>query len=338
MKIDFHTHVLPPEWPDLAERYAETRWPRLRHLDPCSAQILVKGEVFREVTDACYRPERRLEDMAEQGLDMQVLSTVPVMFSYWADPKKARELCRYLNENIAETVRRWPGSFVGLGTVPLGDPELAVEELERCVGELGLSGVEIGTNVDGVDLDDERLGPFFERAAELGAVVFVHPWQVIGGQRLTKYYFQYTAAMPSETAYAAGALIFGGVLEGAPDLKVVFAHGGGSAPYVMPRMQRGWEIFEPAREHAPRPPGDYLSRCFFDSITYDAGSLEFLVKRVGADHVFYGSDYPFAMAEDEPGATVRRADLTDAQRALIFGGACAACLGLEDRAKKGAAR
>jgi aminocarboxymuconate-semialdehyde decarboxylase len=328
VSIDFHAHILPPDWPDLARRYGDDRWPRLDHVDACSAKIMVKGEVFREVTQQCYRVERRLEDMAAAGVERQVLSTVPVMFSYWAAPRDARDLCRYLNEHIAETVRDHPRHFSGLGTVPLRDPDLAVEELERCVGELGLVGVEIGTNVDGTELDDPRLRPFFRRAAELGAVVFVHPWQVLGSRRLTQYYFLYTVAMPSETAFAFGALIFGGVLEEVPDLKLVFAHGGGSVPYILPRMERGWDVWAPAREHTRERPSAYLGRCWFDSITWDSESLEFLVKRVGADRVLFGTDYPFLMGEDRPGELVAESGLETSQKDAILTGNCTDLLAL----------
>jgi aminocarboxymuconate-semialdehyde decarboxylase len=217
-------------------------------------------------------------------------------------------------------VREHPQRFAGLATVPLGDPELAIEELERAITELGLAGVEIGTNIAGAELDDPRFMPFFERASELKAGVFVHPWQVIGGRRLrADYYALYTVAMPAETAFAAAALVFGGVLERIPQLHVLFAHGGGAIPYILPRMKRGWEVWEPAREHAPEPPENYLGRCWFDSITWDEASLEFLVRRVGAGQVVLGTDYPFLMGEDSPGAMVAASDLTSAEKAEILG-------------------
>jgi len=330
MKVDCHCHILPRDWPDLAERYGDPRWPRIEHLDSCSARILVEGEVFRTVTSQCYDVERRLGDMDAGGVERQVLSTVPVMFGYWAEPAKGAELCRYLNDHLADVVRAHPDRFSALGTVPLADPDLAIAELERCVGELGLVGVEIGTNVAGADLDDPRFLPFFQRAAELGATVFVHPWQVIGGQRLrADYYTLYTVAMPSETAFAIAALILGGVFERVPALKLLFAHGGGSVPFILPRIERGWEIWEPARAQAPLRPSEYLARCHFDSIAWDAASLELLVRRVGAERVVFGTDYPFLMGEDVPGALVAEAQLSDQQRGRILRGNALALLGLE---------
>ena len=320
MRVDIHAHALPRDWPDLAERYGDPRWPRLEHLDACSARIMVNGELFREVTDQLYSVERRLADMDAAGVDRQVLSTVPVMFSYWAKPSQARELCRYLNEHLAATASAEPSRFSALGTVPMTDPDLAVAELDRCVLELGMAGVEIGTNVAGADLDDPRFMPFFERAAELGAVVLVHPWQVVGAGRLAKYYFLYTVAMPSETAFAVGAMIFGGVLQRLPDLRVVFAHGGGSVPFIIGRMQRGWDVWEPAREHLAEPPIEQLCRCHFDSVVWDRSSLELLVDRVGAERVLLGTDYPFIMGEDRPGELIESTALSAAEKASMLGG------------------
>jgi aminocarboxymuconate-semialdehyde decarboxylase len=258
--------------------------------------------------------------MERTGVDHQVLSTVPVMFSYWAKPEHTRELARYLNDHLATVVAAHPHRFSGLGTVPLNDPDMAVAELERCMLELGMTGVEIGTNVAGADLDDPRFLPFFQRAAELDALILVHPWQVVGRGRLSRYYFLYTVAMPSETAFAVGALLFGGVLERAPGLRLVFAHGGGSVPFIIGRMERGWQVWEPARELLAQPPSTQLSECYFDSIVWDEASLELLVRRVGADRVLLGSDYPFVMGEDRPGELIQRAALSDEEKGLLLGG------------------
>ena len=320
MRVDLHAHILPKTWPDLAERYGDPRWPILEHLDPCSARIMVGGELFRAVTDQLYESERRIADMDRTGIERQVLSTVPVMFSYWADPKDTRELGHYLNDHIAGVVAAHPDRFDALGTVPLNDPDMAVEALEYCINDLGMVGVEIGTNIAGTDLDDPRLFPFFERAAELNAIVFVHPWQVVGAGRKPHYYFDYTVAMPAETAFAVGSLLFGGVLERLPALQVVFAHGGGSAPYIIGRMEQGWSVWEPAREHLSTPPREALCQCHFDSIVWDAESLELLVSRVGAERVLLGSDYPFIMGEERPGTLVEASGLSADDKSAILGG------------------
>lgn len=335
-RIDCHAHILPRDWPALHERYGDPRWPRLEHVDACSARIMIGDEVFRKVTDQLYAVERRLADMDETGVDRQLLSTVPVMFSYWAEPARGRELARYLNEHLATVAREHPDRFAALGTVPLHDPEMAIAELERCMGEWGMAGVEIGTNIAGIDLDDPRFFPFFERAAELGAIVFVHPWQVVAASRLTQYYFLYTVAMPSETAFAVGALLFGGVLERLPGLRLLFAHGGGSVPLIIGRMERGWEVWEPAREHLSVRPSEALRSCFFDSVTWDEASLELLVRRVGADRVVLGSDYPFLMGEERSGELLSRTVLTTDEQAAILGGNAERLLGLCGESPQGA--
>jgi aminocarboxymuconate-semialdehyde decarboxylase len=319
VRIDVHSHVLPAEWPDLAERYGDPRWPRLERADGCSARIMVGERPFRDVDERLFDAGARAAAMERTGVDRQVLSTVPVMFSYWAEPRRTREMARYLNEHLAGVVAAGPGLFDGFGTVPLNDTGLAIEELERCVGELGLAGVEIGTNVGGTELDAPRLVPFFRRAAELGAVVFVHPWQMTRPERLADYYFLYTVGMPAETAYAVGALLFGGVLEAVPDLQVLFAHGGGSVPFTIGRMERGWEVWPAAREHLHEPPREQLRRCHFDSVVWDEASLELLVRRVGAERVLLGSDFPFIMGEDRPGELVERSALSSAEKELILG-------------------
>jgi aminocarboxymuconate-semialdehyde decarboxylase len=328
MKIDVHAHILPPDWPDLAARYGDPRWPRLDHCDACSANIIVGGEVFRHVTHQLYDVARRLEDMDAAGVTRQLLSTVPVMFSYWARPTSTLELTRHLNDHIAAISHAHPDRFLGLGTVPLNDTDLAIDELSRCMTELGLAGVEIGTNVAGVELDDPRLFDFFACAAELGAIVFVHPWQVVGGDRLAKYYFTYTVAMPSETAFALGALIFGGVLARLPDLRVLVAHGGGALPYLIGRVERGWEIWPAAREHLEVSPRSQLERCWFDSLTWDAASLELLVSRVGAERVMLGTDYPFLISEERPGELIESSGLEDPLQRSLLGGNAARFLGI----------
>ena len=329
MTIDVHTHVLPERWPDLVERWGDGRWPRLERLDACSARILVAGRHFRDITDQCWDPRRRLEDMARTGVDRQVLSTVPVMFSYWAPARAALELCRCLNDHIAGVVRDAPDPFLGLATVPLQDVELAIAEMGRAVGELGLSGVEIGSNVGGWNLDDPALFPFFEAAAARRVPLFVHPWEVLGAERLGRYFFPWLVGMPAETALAIASLILGGVLERLPDLRVCFAHGGGAFFYILPRLDAGWRVRPECQAAIPRPPSDYARRFWVDSLTHDPDVLRFLIGRIGTERVLLGSDYPFALGEAMPGETIRRLDgISEPNRARLLGGNCAAFLGL----------
>src|SRR5262249_417477 len=187
-KIDLHTHILPPSWPDMRQRCGYGGFVQLEHHGPGRARMLVDGCLFREIQDHCWDPRRRLEDCDRHGVTMQVLSTVPVMFSYWAKAQDTHDLARLLNDHIAEVAWHYPERVAGLGTVPLQDPDLAIREMERCVRELGLRGVEIGTHVNGSNLDDPALFPFFAAAQALDAAVFVHPWDMLGQERLGRYF------------------------------------------------------------------------------------------------------------------------------------------------------
>src|SRR3954447_13350388 len=189
MKLDLHTHILPREWPDLDRKYGYPGFVRLDHCDACSARMMIGGRFFREIQSNTWDPAPRLEDMDRTGVAMQVLSTVPVMFSYWAKPADTLDLSRRLNDHIAEVVRAQPARFAGLGTIPLQDPDLAAGELERCVRDLGLRGAQIGTHVDAnkhfgrldtLNLDNAALQPVWSAAERLDAALFVHPWDMVG--------------------------------------------------------------------------------------------------------------------------------------------------------------
>ena len=225
--------------------------------------MIVNGSLFREIESNSWNVEARLAECDAAGVGVQVLSTVPVMFSYWAEPDPALELARHLNDHIAGVVAGHPARFVGLGTIPMQSPDLAIRELERCVRELGLSGVEIGSNVNGANLDSPELFPIFEAAAALGAAVFVHPWEMAGRDRMTRYWLPWLVGMPAETSLAICSLIFGGVLERLPALRIAFAHGGGAFPATIGRIVRGFEarpdLCAVSNDVSPR---EYLRRIY----------------------------------------------------------------------------
>lgn len=334
MVIDLHTHILPERWPDLRERYGYGGWVRLDHHAPCRARMMVDNAFFREIESNCWDPAVRLTECDRAGVHMQVLSTVPVMFSYWARPQDALDLSVQLNDHIVGVVKAYPRRFRGLGTIPLQSPRLAIQELERCVKSLGLDGVQIGTHVNGPDeywnLDRAELFEVFEAAAEFGAAIFVHPWDMMGKERMPKYWLPWLVGMPAETCLAICSMIFGGVLERLPQLRVCFAHGGGSFPSTLGRIEHGFrERPDLCAVDNPKGPSEYLSRFFVDSLVHDEMSLRFLLERFGADRIALGSDYPFPLGERVPGDLIRSLSmLSSAQRQRLLCGTAAEFLNL----------
>ena len=305
MKIDIHTHILPENWPDLNEKYNARGFVTIEHHKPCCAKMMIDNKLFREIQDNSWDPAVRLKECDRKGVDMQVLSTVPVMFNYWAKPEQTYDLARYLNDHIAKVVKDYPDRFIGLGTIPMQDTKLAIKELERCKNELGLAGIEVGTHIHGKNLDDDSIFEIFQACEELGASVFVHPWDMLGKDRMAKYWLPWLVGMPAETSLAICSMIFGGVFEKLRDLKVCFAHGGGSFPFTLGRIEHGFnvrpDLVQTKNNVNPR---EYLGRFYLDSLVHDEMALEFLVGLIGEDHIVLGSDYPFPLGEDFPGKLI----------------------------------
>ncbi len=303
LKVDFHTHIISEDFLNLAEKYSDDRWPVLDHTCDCGAKIMIKGKNFRDITNQAWDYEERLKDMDKEGIDIQVLSPIPVTFSYWADPEKGLEMAEFQNDFIASTVKENPKRFIGLGTVPLQDVDLAIKEMERAIHELGLKGIQIGSNINGKNLDDEDLDRFFQVANDQDIPLFVHPWATLGGERMPRHNFMYMIGMPSETALAAGSIIMSGMLDKYPNLKICFAHGGGALPYLLPRMDKGWTVWPHIRK-TEKPPSHYAKQLYYDSLVYEEINLQLMVDRFGVDQIIAGSDYPFLLREVPSGKVV----------------------------------
>lgn len=350
MKIDIHTHILPERWPDWTARSGYPGWISLEQVRSaaggCACARMLQSEpggkhrFFREVLPNCWDAAVRMGEMdALMGQDsVQILSTVPVMFSYWARSQDAYDLGRLLNDHIAAVSAANPSRFAGLCTLPMQDPALAVKELERCVRDLKFAGVQIGTNIDGLNLDEPSVVEVLRAAEELGACVFVHPWDMLrtatrkvrlgepgygGGPgcpeihpRLVKHWMNWLVGMPMETGLAICSVVFGGVLERLPRLRIGFAHGGGSFPGTIGRIEHGFHARPDLCQTGTKvSPEQHLgvqtgaassrpARFYVDSLTHEPHALRNLIRLMGAERVMLGSDYPFPLRESKPGEMI----------------------------------
>lgn len=305
LKIDIHTHILPENWPNLRERYGYGGFVQLDHCDGCS-RMLIDGEHFRDVTQNCWDPKIRIEECDKYDVDVQVLSTVPVMFSYWAKSKDTADLSMILNDHIADLVTKFPKRFIGLGTLPMQDADLSIKELERLKNIKGITGVQIGSHINGWNLDDPRIFPILEAAENMDLSIFVHPWQMLGSDRMNLYWLPWLVGMPAETALSICSLIFGGVFERLPKLRIAFAHGGGAFPSIIGRLEHGYNVRpDIVATHNKHNPRDYLGKFYLDSLVHEPAVLQYMIDLFGAECIALGSDYPFPLGENNPGKMIK---------------------------------
>lgn len=326
--IDIHCHVsLPDLEASLGGRFRPEYDPFSYHAGAVSNRY--NADHFSEIVPQLTEPARRLEDMDRMGVDIQALSVAPPQYYYWTEPDLGERLARRLNERIAEICREHPRRFVGLGTLPMQDPERAVAELDRVTEEYGFNGVEICTNVNGADYDHPRFEPFFARAEELKTLIVLHPHGYTDALRLSDYYLANVIGNPLDSSVALARMIFGGVFERHPDLKVCIVHGGGYLPFYWARMDHAWEGRTDPRVALSHKPSDDLRKIYVDTVVFDPTILRTLITTMGVDHVVLGTDYPYDMGHYDPhGLLGAVADLTDAQRQQILGGTAAQLLRL----------
>ena len=314
--VDIHCHLNVPAADELMRPHVAGQL-SIQSFS-CPATDATNRQQFQRIGRKLNVIDERIADMDRLGIDMQAISPVPTQYYYFAEPELGRQAARLVNEGIAAAVARHPARLVGMGTVPLQAPELAVLEMRRCIHELGMRGIEISSNVTGRELADSQFRPFFAAAEEAGVLLFLHPLGFTHGQRLSEHYLNNLIGNPLESAIALSHLIFGGVLERHPGLKLCVAHGGGYLPTYWGRMDHAWRERDDCRQFIKKPPSEYLRRLYFDTVVFDRRHLTFLLELYGAERLLMGTDYPFDMAEPDPLAL--HAKLDAGAREQILGG------------------
>ncbi len=311
LKIDMHTHIIPRKLPNFAEKFGYGDFISLLHHKPGYALMMKGDKFFREIEENCWDAELRIKEYESYNTRLQVICTIPVMFSYWAKPNDCLQLSQFLNDDIAETCEKYPDHYIGLGTVPMQDVDLSIQELERCK-ELGLPGVQIGSNINGHNLSKPRFFEFFEACEKLNMAVLVHPWEMMGSGQIEKYWLPWLVGMPAETTRAITSMIFGGVFARYPKLRVCFAHAGGSFLPTIGRIEHGFNCRpDLVAVHNNVNPRDYLGKFWVDSITHDDKLLKYVLDMIGSEKVCLGSDYPFPLGDLEIGKFIEEMDLPD---------------------------
>jgi len=310
MKIDIHTHIMPEKMPNWTKKFGYGEFIHLEERN-CTACMMKGDKVFRQVDKNTFDAVTRIDECQLTSVTTQVLSTIPVLFNYWANAADAMETSRFLNDHIAQTVSKHPDHFIGLGTVPMQDVELAIREMERCINDLKLQGLEIGTNVNGKNLSEPHFFPFYEAAEKLDCALFIHPWEMMGEKEMEKYWLPWLVGMPAETTRAICSMIFGGVFEKFPKLRVAFAHGGGSFAYTLGRIEHGFDV-RPDLVAVDNDinPANYVDKFWVDSLVHNKKSFHFLLEVTGEDKICLGSDYPFPLGEHKPGAMIESLKLS----------------------------
>jgi aminocarboxymuconate-semialdehyde decarboxylase len=328
--IDVHAHILSEETIRLLQQEAPKIAIKLTPIDAEFGVLEVAGAAYRPFPRGGWDLERRFKDMDAAEVDMQVVSNTPQTFLYGQEPELTAATARVQNDQIAKLVAARPDRFMGIATLPMQAPDLAANELARAM-RAGLRGAHIGSNINGRNLDDTNLEPVWAQAAALGAFILIHPVGVAGAERLKSYYLANLIGNPVDTTIAAASLVFGGVLERHPGLKICLSHGGGFVPYQAARWAHGWQVRAEPKVNLKTSPEESLRRFYYDTILHAAAPLEFLVRTAGASHVLLGSDYPFDMGTAECVRQVRALAIAQAERDIILGEGAVSLVGAPGR-------
>lgn len=321
--VDTHAHVIPENFPRYLGAAIPADWPSMAPAQACHRSVMISGKVYRTVSDKCWDTGKRLADLDIMGLQLQAISPMPELLSYWMTPHDGAQLARYLNEQIAAMVNESAGRLTGLGAVPLQDMDLALGELRYLMDLPEFSGVEIGSNINGVPIGDSRFDPFFEACEALGAAVFVHALRPAGMDRLVgPPALQQVLAYPTDVGLAAASVLTTNLMERRPNLRIAFSHGGGTLAMLLPRLERACKVFPLLKEKIVSSPTAQARRLFFDALVFDAPTLKHLAATFGESQLMVGTDYPFNFHDSSPLDSLTNAGFEGAALdALVFGNA-----------------
>ena len=318
LKIDMHTHIIPKDLPDWQKKFGYDGFIQLDHHKKGWARMMMGEKFFREINENCWDPEVRIREYQKYHTQVQVVCTIPVLFAYFAKPKDGLEVSKFLNDDVAELINKYPKNYIGLGTIPMQSPELAVRELER-LKKNGLKGVQIGSNIDDINLSDSSFYPIWESCEKLDLAVLVHPWNMMGQKHMGRYWLPWLVGMPAETSRAICSLIFGGIFDKYPKLRVNFCHASGSFLATLGRIEHGFNCRpDLVAIDNPNNPRDYCGRFWVDCITHDPEILKYILKIKGSKKVTLGSDYPFPLGDLEIGDFITKMDLKSEEVEDIF--------------------
>jgi aminocarboxymuconate-semialdehyde decarboxylase len=311
--VDIHAHVVPASFPRYLGSQVPADWPSMAPAQECHQHVMISGKIYRTVSDRCWDVSKRIADIDQMGLSLQVVSPMPELLSYWMQPQDAAVLLRYINDQIAGMIAEAGGRLQGFGAVPLQDIGLAIAELDYIVNKLGFAGVEVGSNINGRPIGAPEFAPFFEAAEAMGAAVFVHALKPCGMDRLVgPGQLQQALAYPTDVGLAAASVLTTGLIERHPALRIAFSHGGGTLAMLLPRLEQARKVFPPLAEAIVASPTEQARKLFYDALTFDAATLRHLVGTFGASQIILGTDYPFAFREKDPRASLEAAGF-DAQ-------------------------